>query len=300
MKRPRTGPAGARHGSDGGGSRRRHRRRLLLSLAVGRRRRPARGRDRRAAPVRPTTRSWRASARWPRSTIRGRSRPSTRSADDRLRVGADGHAYIWNVEDPRRSATRHRAVVSPEPRPLKEVEVSNEIRRVATAGARAAPAGLARAAAVRLAAAEELSKSGSPEAAALLHRALGTEQDRKVRDALALAVARVDLASSATGRAHRGARGDRQERQRRVSSPSCSRLDRQDAGRRARRARRRACGPPRPGALTSVVSHQRLVGFVGRPAARPVARERAAVRGARAGRHLRPARASSTWPTARC
>ena len=54
------------------------------------------------------------------------------------------------------------------------------------------------AAAVRLAAAEELSKSGSAEASTLLHRALAREKDAGVREALQLAVARVDLAGTET------------------------------------------------------------------------------------------------------
>jgi len=48
---------------------------------------------------------------------------------------------------------------------------------------------------VRLKAAQELSGGGSGEAAALLHRALARERDPKVHEALALAIARVDLGS---------------------------------------------------------------------------------------------------------
>src|SRR5262249_25232632 len=47
----------------------------------------------------------------------------------------------------------------------------------------------------RLSAAEELAKNSSPEAAALLHKAIDKEKVKRVRDALALAVARVDLMS---------------------------------------------------------------------------------------------------------
>ena len=115
--------------------------------------------------------------------------------DDRLRVGADGHPYIWDsktrdVRDPLTGA-----VVSAPPRPLKEVEVGNEIRRVALPVLARLQLGSS-AAAVRLAAAEELSKSGSPGAAALLHRALEREKDAGVREALGLAVARADLAGA--------------------------------------------------------------------------------------------------------
>jgi urea transport system permease protein len=86
-------------------------------------------------------------------------------------------------------------VVSPAPRPLKEIEIGNEIRRIALPvlaqlqlGSPDAP--------VRLAAAEELSKSGLVDAAALLHRALTREKDAGVREALGLAVARADLAGA--------------------------------------------------------------------------------------------------------
>ncbi len=49
---------------------------------------------------------------------------------------------------------------------------------------------------VRLAAAEQLSKDGSDEASALLHKALARETDGRVRTALAMAVARADLQST--------------------------------------------------------------------------------------------------------
>jgi urea transport system permease protein len=114
--------------------------------------------------------------------------------DERLRVGADGHAYVWDskTRDLRSSITGQ--VVNPEPRPLKEVEVSNEIRRVAFPILAQLKLGSPDAD-VRLAAAQELSNGGSPEAAALLRGALMKEHDGKVRYALDLAIARVDLAS---------------------------------------------------------------------------------------------------------
>ncbi|HEY2731979.1 MAG TPA: urea ABC transporter permease subunit UrtB [Polyangia bacterium] len=114
--------------------------------------------------------------------------------DDRLRVGADGKAYIWDgkTHDARDPLTL--AVVAAAPRPLKEVEVSNEIRRAALPVLAQLRLGSA-SAAERLAAAEELSKSGDAQAGGLLHRALEREHDKKVRGALTLAVARVDLQS---------------------------------------------------------------------------------------------------------
>jgi len=114
--------------------------------------------------------------------------------DDRLRLGADGHAYIWDskTRDVRNPLTGQ--VVNPEPRPLKEVEVSNEIRRVAVPVLAQLKLGSPDTA-VRLEAAQELSNGGSDDAPVLLHRALARERDPKVHEALALAIARVDLAS---------------------------------------------------------------------------------------------------------
>ena len=114
--------------------------------------------------------------------------------DERLRMGVDGHAYIWDSK----SHELHNAVtgriVTPEPRPLKEVEVSNEIRRVVEP-VQAELELVSPDQAVRLAAAKELSSGGNAQAAVLLHRALARERDGKVRDALTLAIARVDLQS---------------------------------------------------------------------------------------------------------
>ena len=115
--------------------------------------------------------------------------------DDRLRTGADGRAYIWDgkTHDARDPVTL--AIVSPAPRPLQEVDVSNEIRRVAQPVLAQLRLG-APEVAVRLAAAEELSNDGGDEAANLLHRALERERDKSVRKALEVAVARVDLHSA--------------------------------------------------------------------------------------------------------
>jgi urea transport system permease protein len=113
--------------------------------------------------------------------------------DDRLRVGADGKVYVWDGKTHDAKDPVSLAVVQA-PRPLKEVEVSNEIRRVAEPVLAQLRLGSADAG-ERLAAAEELSKAGDAAATALLHKALDREKDPKVRDALTLAVARVDLAS---------------------------------------------------------------------------------------------------------
>src|SRR6478609_5237215 len=113
--------------------------------------------------------------------------------DARLRLGADGHVYIWSKSRELRDPLTGQ-VVAPEPRPLKEIDVSNEIRRFALP-VLAQLQLEAPDASVRLAAAEELSKSGSAEAAVMLHRARDREKDPKVKEALELAVARADLSS---------------------------------------------------------------------------------------------------------
>jgi urea transport system permease protein len=115
--------------------------------------------------------------------------------DDRLRASADGQtAYIWDSKARELHDPFTGAVV---PRPsgaTREVEVSNELRRMlepVLAQFRLVSPDSA----VRLAAAGELAKSGSVEASTMLHRALDRERDTKVREALELAVARVDLQS---------------------------------------------------------------------------------------------------------
>jgi urea transport system permease protein len=112
--------------------------------------------------------------------------------DDRLRAGPDGHVYVWDskTRDLRDALTGQ--VVSPRPSPLREVETNNELRRVAMPVLAELQLG-APEASVRRAAAEELAKRGSAEAAELLRRALERERDAGVRDALELARARVGL-----------------------------------------------------------------------------------------------------------
>jgi urea transport system permease protein len=114
--------------------------------------------------------------------------------DARLRLGADGQVYVWDskTRDLRHPLTGQ--VVTPEPRPVKEIDVGNDIRRIAMP-VLAQLQLEAPDAAVRLGAAEELSKAGSAEAIVMLHRARDREKDAKVREALDLAVARADLTS---------------------------------------------------------------------------------------------------------
>lgn len=115
--------------------------------------------------------------------------------DDRLRVGADGRVWVFDSKtrdlvDPLTGAPAPSTA-----QPAREVELDNGMRRQALpvlAGLQLASPN----ADVRLAAAEELAKEGSDEASALLHRALHGEHDTRVRDVLALAVARVDLQST--------------------------------------------------------------------------------------------------------
>jgi urea transport system permease protein len=112
--------------------------------------------------------------------------------DDRLRAGPDGKPYIFDskTRDLRDALTGQ--VVSARPSPLREVEMNNELRRVALPVLAQLQLG-APEAAVRRAAAEELAKRGSAEAAGLLKRAIEREHDGGVREALQLAQARVGL-----------------------------------------------------------------------------------------------------------
>jgi urea transport system permease protein len=173
--------------------------------------------------------------------------------DDRLRVGSDGHPYIWDskIREVRRPLTNE--IVSPAPRPLKEVEVSNDIRRVAYPVLAQLQLG-SPSADVRLAAATELSKGGSAEAPALLHKALAREKDAKVLEALKLAGARVDLQSP-----------DLQTRIAALKTVGDSGNDeflselqqivRDDQNPQVRAAAQKA--------LSTVVGHQRMISFVG-------------------------------------
>jgi urea transport system permease protein len=180
--------------------------------------------------------------------------------DDRLRLGTDGHAYVWDskIRDIRDPVTG--AVVGGAPRPLKEVEISNEVRRVALPILAQLKLGSPDAA-VRLAAAQELSNGGSAEAPALLRGALGREHDAKVRGALTLAIARVDLGSAdASARiaalevvSKSGDDDFLSTLQQMLGQGSDGKPNEPDA--RVRAAAQRA--------RDAVVSHQRVVGFVG-------------------------------------
>jgi urea transport system permease protein len=112
--------------------------------------------------------------------------------EDRLKLGSDGKVYIYDSKSRDVRDPFTLAVVSPAPKPLKDVDSSNEIRRVALPALAQLKLGSPNKS-DRLSAAEELSKGGGIEAAVMLHRALDREKDGSVKEALELAVARVDL-----------------------------------------------------------------------------------------------------------
>jgi urea transport system permease protein len=180
--------------------------------------------------------------------------------DARLRLGADGQVYVWDskTRDLRHPLTGQ--VVTPEPRPLKEIDVGNDIRRIAMP-VLAQLQLEAPEAAVRLGAAEELSKAGSAEAIVMLHRARDREKDAKVREALDLAVARADLTSK-----------DSAARIAAMSVISASGNDSFISGLRGITARGADGKPLEPDAevraaaekaIAKLVRHQRFVGIMG-------------------------------------
>jgi urea transport system permease protein len=119
--------------------------------------------------------------------------------DDRLRVGPDGSVF---VEQPKtRTLVRplDGAPVSPAPSPLRSGEMNNEIRRtivpvIARLKLRAPDP------AVRLAAAQELSRRGGEDVLPLLRAARDRETDPAVKDALSIGLARSDLRGADSAR----------------------------------------------------------------------------------------------------
>jgi urea transport system permease protein len=112
--------------------------------------------------------------------------------EDNLRVGPDGRLYIKDAKKGTLVDVLSGAVVSPEPAALRAGEMNNEIRRVILP----IIAQLKLSApdpAMRLAAADELAKSTDGRAVTQLRRARARETDPAVKDALSLALARVDL-----------------------------------------------------------------------------------------------------------
>jgi urea transport system permease protein len=119
--------------------------------------------------------------------------------DDRLQVGADGAIYF---KAPRERSLRDPisgAIMEPQPSGTREVEVNNQVRRLAlpVLAQLKLKAPLESA---RLAAAQELAERGGEEALSVLRTALQQEKSRNVRDAMAMAIARFDLQSDDAGR----------------------------------------------------------------------------------------------------
>ena len=115
--------------------------------------------------------------------------------DDRLRAGPDGTIYYTAPRERTLRNALSGAVANPQPTGAREVEVNNQVRR------QALPV-LAQlklrspSESVRLAAAKELEERGSAETASLLRGALNVERIAKVRNAMAVALARLDLEST--------------------------------------------------------------------------------------------------------
>jgi len=114
--------------------------------------------------------------------------------DSRLMAGPDGTIYF---KAPRERTLRNAVTgtpVDPQPSGAHEVEVNNQVRRLALP-VLAQLKLKSSSESVRLAAAQELAERGSDEAAILLRTALDKEPSANVRDFLTLALARFDLQS---------------------------------------------------------------------------------------------------------
>jgi urea transport system permease protein len=114
--------------------------------------------------------------------------------DDRLRVGSDGAVYFTAAHERILRNPISGAVLAPQPVGVHDVEINNQIRRQALPVLAQlklhSPSD-----SVRLAAAQELEERGSDETAPLLRAALHDEKVAKVHNAMALALARMDLQS---------------------------------------------------------------------------------------------------------
>ncbi len=119
--------------------------------------------------------------------------------DDRLRVGANGTVYLNAPGEHTLRDAISGALVEPQPSDTREVDVNNQVRRLALPVLAQlklkAPQETA-----RLAAAQELDERGSDEALPVLRSALQQEKSARVRDAIALAIARFDLQSDVPAR----------------------------------------------------------------------------------------------------
>jgi urea transport system permease protein len=125
--------------------------------------------------------------------------------DGRLMAGPDGTIYF---KAPRERTLRNAVTgtaLDPQPSGAREVEVNNQVRRLALP-VLAQLKLKSSTESVRLAAAQELAERGSDEAAILLRTALDKEPSAKVRDFLTLALARFDLQSETPQRQMSGLR----------------------------------------------------------------------------------------------
>jgi urea transport system permease protein len=114
--------------------------------------------------------------------------------DDRLRVDGAGHVYVYDNKKREVCDPVTMQPLAARPAGLREVELSNSIRRVALPVVAQLQLGSSDES-LRMSAAQELANRSSAEAAVLLHRALDKEKVPSVRKVLALAVARMDLQS---------------------------------------------------------------------------------------------------------
>jgi urea transport system permease protein len=114
--------------------------------------------------------------------------------DDNLKVAPDGAVYLFDAKERVLKHPLTGATVAPEPANLRGAETNNEIRRVLEPVLAQLKLGAADPR-IRLAAAEELAKGGGASATPLLRKALAAEADSGVKEALSLAVARIDLTS---------------------------------------------------------------------------------------------------------
>jgi urea transport system permease protein len=113
--------------------------------------------------------------------------------DERLRSAPDGSLFYTDEKGQVRRAIT--GAVAAAPADAKAVEMNNALRRVVlplVARLRLGSPDVN----VRLAAASELAKRGGADGAPLLRAALEREKDREVRDAIAVALARMDLSST--------------------------------------------------------------------------------------------------------
>src|SRR5690349_13962994 len=124
-----------------------------------------------------------------------RALPILEALDDgKLRIDASGHAFIANGSKLKDALAVSGAETAPVGA-LSTPAVDNTIRR-ALLPALAALRLSSTDATVRLGAAQELAKRASEESTALLRAALGREKDARVKTAMQLALAEVDIDST--------------------------------------------------------------------------------------------------------